>query len=121
MSPTGCGLEPATGQPPAAERAWALFRESVAFLDCTVWSDGRRGDISIQWLEQHMDEIVHAPPPAAKVRIAAIAAALMAQRDRGQRAGAATSGPAAVAGTAPTAPETGADAWRRAARLEGLR
>ncbi|MBC7895595.1 MAG: acetyl-CoA carboxylase biotin carboxylase subunit, partial [Cytophagaceae bacterium] len=42
----------------------------------------RRGDIEIQWLERRLASLVDAPAPAAGVRVAAIAAALLADRDR---------------------------------------
>jgi acetyl-CoA carboxylase biotin carboxylase subunit len=83
--------------------------------------DFRRGDISIQWLERHMNEIVHAPPPPGRVRLAAIAAALIAQQDRGQRGGPEPATGDAAPATASTRTQPGADAWRQAARLEGLR
>ena len=76
-------------------------------------ADFRRGDISIQWLERHMDEIVNAPAAPEQLRAAAIAAALVAHADRG------ASLPAASAGGA--APARSDDAWRRAALLEGVR
>jgi acetyl-CoA carboxylase biotin carboxylase subunit len=75
--------------------------------------DFQRGDISIQWLEAHMQEIVAAPPSEEERRVAAIAAALVAERDRTTRR-APTS--ASDGGTA-----SDADAWRRAAWREGLR
>jgi acetyl-CoA carboxylase biotin carboxylase subunit len=71
----------------------------------------RRGDVSIQWLEQRLPSLTAAEPPEAGVRVAAIAAALIAERDRGLRV------PAGAAGS-PSAP---ADEWKRAARREGLR
>jgi acetyl-CoA carboxylase biotin carboxylase subunit len=71
----------------------------------------RRGDISIQWLEAKLPQLATARPPADGVRAAVIAAALMAERDRGS-AGAAT--PVAVQGTT-------ADAWRIAARRDAMR
>ncbi|MBX7117957.1 MAG: acetyl-CoA carboxylase biotin carboxylase subunit, partial [Gemmatimonadaceae bacterium] len=42
----------------------------------------RRGDISIQWLEARLPSLLGAPAPEATVRAAAIAAALIAERDR---------------------------------------
>ena len=75
--------------------------------------DFRSGDISIQWLEQNLGALTAAPPPPGGARLAAIAAALFADADRG-RASPAT--PAATGdGAAP------AEGWTRAARLEGLR
>ena len=78
----------------------------------------RRGDIDIQWLERRLASILERPPARESVRVAAIAAALLAERDRAARAvssssastdGAERNGAAAI------------DSWKRAARLEGLR
>jgi acetyl-CoA carboxylase biotin carboxylase subunit len=117
------------------DREQAIARMHRALLELTIdgvetsrdfhlrvmeHDDFRRGDISIQWLEQHLDELVHAPAPDDARRVAAIAAALIAERDRGTRRGA----PAAAASGAPAAAAHGApsdSAWRQAARLEGLR
>ena len=87
--------------------------------------DFRRGDISIQWLEQHLDALVNAPPDAAGLDVGSIAAALVADRDR--------TGPVHVrthpSGLENGAAEDGADrgrivvdraAWRAAARREGV-
>ena len=78
--------------------------------------DFQRGDIDIQWLERHLAEILNRPPGAEKTRIAAIAAALIAERER----------VAPTAGRGETAQRTNGvaasdDAWRRAGLLEGLR
>jgi acetyl/propionyl-CoA carboxylase alpha subunit len=129
----------------ARTRELAIARMHRALLELTVegvetsrdfhlrvmeHDDFRRGDISIQWLEQHLAELTQVAPPPAGVRAAAIAAVMLAERDRGARGT-----PASVAavrdagapggngrtGSAST-PRSGADdAWRRAARLEGLR
>ncbi len=74
-------------------------------------ADFRRGAIDIQWLERTLPSLVATRPPAETTRIAAIAAALVAARDRVaplRAAGAARNGDAD-------------DAWTRVARLEGLR
>jgi acetyl-CoA carboxylase biotin carboxylase subunit len=73
----------------------------------------RRGAISIQWLEQRLPEILSSPPTDAERRIAAIAAALVAERDR------VTPRPIAPNGAGPAASD--ADAWRRTAWREALR
>ena len=78
----------------------------------------RRGDISIQWLERRLSSLVGAAAPAAGVRAAAIAAALMAERDRGTR-GTPAAGAAATPAAAPAA--GGREGWARLARREGLR
>jgi acetyl-CoA carboxylase biotin carboxylase subunit len=77
----------------------------------------RRGDIEIQWLERRLSSIVGRPPAAETVRVAAIAAALLAERDREARS---VSGTSAVA---PASNGTGvaADSWKQAARREALR
>jgi acetyl-CoA carboxylase biotin carboxylase subunit len=42
----------------------------------------RRGDISIQWLEQRLPQITARKPPAEHETLIAVAAALLAERDR---------------------------------------
>ena len=73
--------------------------------------DFRRGDISIQWLEAKLPQLAVSHPPADGLRAAVIAAALLAERDRG---GAGASAPVAVQGTS-------VDAWRIAARRDAMR
>ena len=73
----------------------------------------RRGEIEIQWLERRLPSLTAVKPPDYAVRIASIAAALFADRDR-QR-GRTAPGVNAADG------RTDLDAWRRAAREEGLR
>ena len=72
-----------------------------------------RGAIEIQWLERRLPSLLDAKPPEALGEIAAIAAALLA--DRGRSAARSASSP--VGGT----PATAIGAWTRAARREGLR
>jgi acetyl-CoA carboxylase biotin carboxylase subunit len=82
----------------------------------------RRGAISIQWLERRLPSLLAAVPPAAATRLAAIAAALLADRDRNTRSLGGTDGRAQVTPAArPGAGSAAEDSWRRAARLEGLR
>ena len=83
----------------------------------------QRGEFSIQWLEQRLPSLLAQPPVEEELRVAAIAAALLADRDRGRRrSGAVSSVPASVDGTAREEPVADPTlAWRRAARLEGLR
>jgi acetyl-CoA carboxylase biotin carboxylase subunit len=76
----------------------------------------RRGDIDIQWLERRLASIVECRPAHGGAKVAAIAAALLAERDRGARAVAGAS----ATGQASTATAPAADAWKRAARFEGL-
>jgi acetyl-CoA carboxylase biotin carboxylase subunit len=74
----------------------------------------RRGDIGIQWLEQRMPALsaIKAPPDAA--RVAAVAAALLADRDRNRGRPSATRRVAEADGQEATG-------WQRAARADGLR
>jgi acetyl-CoA carboxylase, biotin carboxylase subunit len=75
-------------------------------------SEFRSGDITIQWLEAKLPTLSAIPADGDDVRVAAIAAALVADRDRNATRPDAAAAPAATAAT---------DAWRRAARLDGLR
>jgi len=79
--------------------------------------DFRRGAIDIQWLERRLPEILGRKPGNESVRVAAIAAALLAERDRSARS-------LSVASNAPDTALRGADSldsWKEAARIEGLR
>jgi acetyl-CoA carboxylase biotin carboxylase subunit len=78
----------------------------------------RRGDIDIQWLERRLNSILERRPAEESVRVAAIAGAMLAERDRSARAVSGT--PAATVPSAASADAT-ADSWKQAARLEGLR
>jgi acetyl-CoA carboxylase biotin carboxylase subunit len=76
--------------------------------------DFRRGAIEIQWLERHLSELTSVKPPPEGVTRAAIAAVLLAERDR--------SSPRRVETGRVREPEVGAGSnWLRLARLEGLR
>ncbi|MDE3128470.1 MAG: acetyl-CoA carboxylase biotin carboxylase subunit [Gemmatimonadota bacterium] len=71
----------------------------------------RRGAIEIQWLERRLASLTGAPAPAEGMRVAAIAATLLAERDRqARRPNGGAAGP-----TLPDSP------WTRAARADGLR
>jgi len=72
----------------------------------------RRGAIEIQWLERRLPSLLEAAPPEELRQIAAIAGALLADRDR--------SSSRAASSAAPGAPAPTASAWKRAARREGL-
>jgi acetyl-CoA carboxylase, biotin carboxylase subunit len=78
----------------------------------------RRGAIEIQWLERRLPSLLGQKPPAESVHAAAIAAALIAERDRA--APPRTSAVASPGAPAPLA-EPGSAAWRRAGRLDALR
>jgi acetyl-CoA carboxylase biotin carboxylase subunit len=75
----------------------------------------RRGDIEIQWLERRLDSLVGAQPPRSVIEAAAVAAALLAQRDKRTRAPRGTTGTENVASLPEHSP------WARTARLQGLR
>jgi acetyl-CoA carboxylase biotin carboxylase subunit len=79
-----------------------------------VMEDGefQRGEIEIQWLERRLPSLLGSTPSADALQTAAIAAALVAHRDRGASPPAATGD---GAGPAPTS------AWTAVARREGLR
>jgi acetyl-CoA carboxylase biotin carboxylase subunit len=74
--------------------------------------DFRSGAIDIQWLERSLPAILERDPPADVIQRAAIAAALLAERDRGATG--------AAAGKRASVGED-ADAWTRAARVDALR
>ena len=71
----------------------------------------RGGAIDIQWLERTLPEIVGVAPPADTVRVAIIAAALLAERER----------TAPRKSASPTSAAPIASAWLQTARTEGLR
>jgi acetyl-CoA carboxylase biotin carboxylase subunit len=78
----------------------------------------RRGAIDIQWLERRLVSILDRPPSEESVRVAAIAGALLAERDRGARVvSTAVGGAVLPAGGSDVA----LDSWLQAARVEGLR
>jgi hypothetical protein len=76
----------------------------------------RRGDIDIQWLERRLASILERSPADETVQVAAIAAAMLADRDRSARTGSGTS----VTAGAPNV-SVAPDSWKQAARLEALR
>jgi len=76
----------------------------------------RRGEIEIQWLERRLPSLLGTKPPRETRDIAAIAAALIADRER--------HAPSRIApNTASSSSNSGStgDAWTRVARLESLR
>jgi acetyl-CoA carboxylase biotin carboxylase subunit len=77
--------------------------------------DFRRGAIEIQWLERKLPTLLEVHPTAEQQRIAAIAAALLADRDRTAPRTKQHAPGAVPNGRAPV------DAWTRAGRLEGMR
>jgi acetyl-CoA carboxylase biotin carboxylase subunit len=72
----------------------------------------RRGAVDIQWLEQRLDALVGAALPHAEVQLVAVAAALLADRNR-----------VVPPDRHPAAPAAGpaGDRWREAARRDALR
>ncbi len=81
----------------------------------------QRGDIEIQWLERRLPELVGASASRTHVEAAAIAAALLADRDRRTQRSVPSSGNG-DARTGATAGSSGAmDPWVIAARREGVR
>jgi len=72
----------------------------------------RRGAIEIQWLERRLPSLLGAHATEAQARVAAIAAALLVDRDR--------STPRKHANTAAGA-DASVDGWKRAARLDAQR
>jgi acetyl-CoA carboxylase biotin carboxylase subunit len=112
----------------APDRALAIERMHRALLELTIEGvetsrdfhlrlmedeEFRRGDIEIQWLERRLPSLSAVIPPEGTARAAAIAAALLADRDR-QRGRPASKSPAEGRVEDFTA-------WRRAGREEGLR
>jgi len=116
----------------APTRALAIARMKRALLELTI--DGietsrgfhlrvmddpefQRGDISIQWLEQHLGALTAPRHDAETVRVAAIAAALVADAERtgGRVSSGGPGAPSAPAGSEPMS------AWAALARREGLR
>ena len=89
----------------------------------------RRGDIEIQWLERRLPSLLATAPPNNGTRIAAVAAALIADAERrGRRAGGTNAAGVPNASPSVTGQETdggdsgaGSDRWREAARREALR
>ncbi len=81
----------------------------------------QRGDIEIQWLERRLPELVGASASRSHIEAAAIAAALLADRDRRTQRSVPSSGNGDTR-TPPTAGSSGAmDPWVIAARREGVR
>ena len=78
----------------------------------------RRGEIDIQWLERRLTSILERRPPEESLRVAAIAGALLAERDRAARA---VSGAVSATRVAAETRNINADSWKQAARLESLR
>jgi acetyl-CoA carboxylase, biotin carboxylase subunit len=115
-----------------ADRAQAVTRMRRALIELTILGidtsrdfhvrlmdddEFRAGAIDIQWLERRLASIVDRPAPEGSARVAAIAAALLAERDRSARR--VSPAPPAVNGT--TSVDPGTDSWKRAGRLDAMR
>ena len=79
-------------------------------------ADFRAGAIEIQWLERKLDALTHVAPPAGGAELAALAAALLAERARSAPRRGTPGGGTAAGVTA----EQGSE-WLRVARREALR
>ncbi len=77
----------------------------------------QRGDIEIQWLERRLPSLLEKRPSDESVRIAAIAGALLAERDRTART---TSTASTQTGASPASRDA-PDSWKQFARVDGLR
>ena len=78
----------------------------------------RRGEVEIQWLERRLPSLLAVRPPVDGIRLAAVAAALLAERDRTIRSSGRSADAVQVPDASPLVDDAG---WKRAARLEGLR
>ena len=120
----------------AATRDAAIARMHRALLELTIEgvdtsrdfhlrmmenADFRNGDIEIQWLERHLAELTSAAPPAESVVRAAIAAVLLAERERSAPRRNTDAPAGAREAQAAAAADVSANSWLRVARLEALR
>jgi acetyl-CoA carboxylase biotin carboxylase subunit len=120
----------------APDRTQAVERMHRALLELTIHGletsrdfhlrvmeddEFRRGAIEIQWLERRLPERVGIAPPDDGVRAAAIAAALLAHRDRTGKVGNGSNGRGGNGGPAVSSSESpNADGWKHAARREAI-
>ena len=83
----------------------------------------RRGAIEIQWLERRLPRLVGGVPSDDEVRVAAVAAVLLAMRDRTGRVITSSNGREANGANTTTTRGDGAlaDGWKYAARREAIR
>ena len=111
----------------APSRELAIARMHRALLELTIEGvetsrdfhlrvmeddDFRRGAIEIQWLERRLPSLLGIAPPERQTRIAALAAALLVDRERATPR---------QHGTTPTRADGTLDGWKRAARLDAQR
>ena len=123
----------------APDREHAVDRMHRALLELTVHGietsrdfhlrvmeddDFRRGDIEIQWLERRLPLLIGTTPPDAGIRAAAVAAALLAHRDRtGRLTSAQMRRVTDMDGSVASAGQPGdaaTDGWKQAARREAV-
>jgi acetyl-CoA carboxylase biotin carboxylase subunit len=83
-------------------------------------ADFRAGAIEIQWLERRLPLLVGTTPPADGVRTAAIAAALLAHRDRTGTAVSTTPRGPNTNGAAAGREDVSRDGWKDVARREAV-
>ena len=81
--------------------------------------DFKRGAIEIQWLERRLPSLLSAKPTPDVRDVAAIAAALLADRER--HVPSRSPSPSAAAASPPAPSDGYAEAWARAGRLDSLR
>jgi acetyl-CoA carboxylase biotin carboxylase subunit len=88
-------------------------------LRVTEDAEFRRGDIEIQWLERRLESLTRIRPPSQGAAVAAVAAVLLAERERATPAPAGPGPP--LKGPADSRPVPYEDSWLRAGRRAGLR
>ncbi len=81
----------------------------------------RRGDVSIQWLEQRLAKLTSNEAPQAELHVAAVAAALLADRDRGTAQPSHASRVTSHDRESRVTSHESRDGWRDAARRDALR
>ena len=80
----------------------------------------RRGDIEIQWLERRLPSLVRSQPPREALRVAAVAAALVAHRDRSVSGAGMSNGKGSTAAASAARDGAAPDGWKQAARREAV-
>jgi acetyl-CoA carboxylase biotin carboxylase subunit len=119
----------------APDRERAVDRMHRALLELTVQGvetsrdfhlrvmeddEFRRGAIEIQWLERRLESLVRSRPTRQAVRTAAIAAALVAHRDRLGQSPVTSNGAGPAVSSASAHADSAGDPWKQAARREGI-
>ena len=115
-----------------ADREQAVRRMRGALVDLTILGvetsrdfhvrvmddpEFQRGEIDIQWLERRLPSLLERRPSPESERIAAIAGALLAERDRTAR----NNSGAFTSVTPPSVSREAPDSWKQFARVDGLR